>query len=303
MIDSSIQLNIDPAEWPDSTTQSRWLLEARKASAHARLCLQHRNWQGAIGNWSGVGVGSSIDFQDHRPYLPGDDPRYIDWAAYARSGHYIMKLYREEVSPRIDIILDVSRSMMQDEMKRRRVWELLYFCMESGIAMSASMRVFSICGNAWKAYAIDSLMAGTIAPPETLSAEPPEITLLPLQSGSLRVMISDLLFERSPAELVRSLVAGRGRASLLVPYLMAEEKPDWHGNVELIDCESGAHRRQRVSDSVLARYHDAYQRHVAAWRDSARRYDVRMARLKCEAPLSDSLREEAFVHGVVEAWT
>ncbi|MGA0333468.1 MAG: DUF58 domain-containing protein, partial [Kiritimatiellia bacterium] len=81
--------------------------DARRCTGHLRLCLGERNWQGTQGNWAGAGVGSSIDFQDHRPYLPGDDPRYIDWAAYARSGQTIMKLYREEVRPVVDLVVDV----------------------------------------------------------------------------------------------------------------------------------------------------------------------------------------------------
>ena len=49
--------------------------------------------------FSGSGTGSSLDFQDHRAYSPGDDPRHINWQAYARTGSYTMKLFREEVRP------------------------------------------------------------------------------------------------------------------------------------------------------------------------------------------------------------
>src|SRR5690606_7194204 len=82
------------------------------------------------GNVPGNGAGSSIDFQDHRPYVPGDDPRHIDWQAYARSGHYTMKLYREEVRPLADLVLDASPSMFFDPEKRRRTMELAWFCLE-----------------------------------------------------------------------------------------------------------------------------------------------------------------------------
>ncbi|MEJ6642028.1 MAG: DUF58 domain-containing protein [Akkermansiaceae bacterium] len=40
-------------------------------------------------------MGSALYFQDHRAYSPGDDPRHINWQAYARTGQYTMKLYRE----------------------------------------------------------------------------------------------------------------------------------------------------------------------------------------------------------------
>jgi uncharacterized protein (DUF58 family) len=94
----------------------------------------------------GAGTGSSLDFQDHRPYVPGDDPRHIDWQAYARSGHYTMKLYREEVHPLADLVLDASPSMFLDDEKRRRTLELSWFCVESALRSGASVRLFSIEG-------------------------------------------------------------------------------------------------------------------------------------------------------------
>ena len=93
-----------------------------QVGSRVRLPFRNRTWRGDGGNWQGAGVGSSIDFQDHRPYLPGDDPRYIDWQAYARTGVYSMKLYREEVSPRVDVALDVSASMFFDDEKRQRAF-------------------------------------------------------------------------------------------------------------------------------------------------------------------------------------
>src|SRR5438445_12089783 len=91
-----------------------------------RLPFRTRTWRGMSGNWLGAGIGSSIDFQDHRPYMPGDDPRYIDWQAYARTGHYTMKLYREEVSPQVDLALDISASMVFENEKAARAFDLFY---------------------------------------------------------------------------------------------------------------------------------------------------------------------------------
>ncbi|MEM1296600.1 MAG: DUF58 domain-containing protein, partial [Verrucomicrobiota bacterium] len=96
---------------------------SRRAEAWAdlfKLPLGKRTWRGMTGDFQGSGVGSSLDFQDHRAYAPGDDPRHINWQAYARSGNYTMKLYREEVRPLIDVIFDVSDSMFFEPTKKRR---------------------------------------------------------------------------------------------------------------------------------------------------------------------------------------
>ena len=70
-------------------------LQMKAAASVARLPLRSGQWSGVAGSVLGQGTGNSIDFQDQRPYLPGDDPRHINWQAYARSGQYTMKLYRQ----------------------------------------------------------------------------------------------------------------------------------------------------------------------------------------------------------------
>ncbi len=55
--------------------------------------------------------GFSVEFADFRPYLPGDDLRYVDWKIAARSDRWVVKQYEEETNLRATIVLDVSRSM------------------------------------------------------------------------------------------------------------------------------------------------------------------------------------------------
>ena len=68
-----------------------------------------------------------MDFQDHRSYSPGDDPRHINWQAYARTGSYTLKLFREEIRPIVDLVLDVSPSMFFTPEKDKRSTELSRF--------------------------------------------------------------------------------------------------------------------------------------------------------------------------------
>jgi uncharacterized protein (DUF58 family) len=55
--------------------------------------------------------GFSVEFAEHRPYLPGDDLRYIDWKIAARSDRWVVRQYEEETNLRASVVLDVSRSM------------------------------------------------------------------------------------------------------------------------------------------------------------------------------------------------
>ena len=74
---------------------------------------------GIVGSRLGRRAGSSIDFQDYREYQPGDDLRFIDWGIYARTDRLSIKLFREEVTPHLDLVLDGSRSMNLEGKPRR----------------------------------------------------------------------------------------------------------------------------------------------------------------------------------------
>ena len=55
--------------------------------------------------------GFSVEFADHREYVPGDDLKFLDWALFARTDHYYIRRYEEETNLRCQIILDRSASM------------------------------------------------------------------------------------------------------------------------------------------------------------------------------------------------
>lgn len=55
--------------------------------------------------------GFSVEFADHRQYVPGDDLKYIDWALFGRTDHYYIKRFEEETNLRCYLLLDRSASM------------------------------------------------------------------------------------------------------------------------------------------------------------------------------------------------
>ena len=56
--------------------------------------------------------GSSVEFAEHREYVPGDDIRYIDWKVFGRSDRYYIKQFEEETNLRVQLVLDASESMV-----------------------------------------------------------------------------------------------------------------------------------------------------------------------------------------------
>lgn len=56
-------------------------------------------------------LGLSLDFAEHRAYMPGDDIRRIDWRLYARTDRYYVKEFEADTNANFVVLLDVSGSM------------------------------------------------------------------------------------------------------------------------------------------------------------------------------------------------
>ena len=55
--------------------------------------------------------GFSVEFSEHRKYVPGDDIRLIDWSVYAKTDRYYIKKFRAETNLEAYILMDCSGSM------------------------------------------------------------------------------------------------------------------------------------------------------------------------------------------------
>ncbi|MBU0509321.1 DUF58 domain-containing protein [bacterium] len=55
--------------------------------------------------------GFSVEFAEHRPYMPGDSLRNLDWKVYAKTDRFYVKQYEEETNLKAYLLLDVSNSM------------------------------------------------------------------------------------------------------------------------------------------------------------------------------------------------
>jgi uncharacterized protein (DUF58 family) len=58
------------------------------------------------GDWPSCALGRGLDFEEARPYAPGDDLRDMDWRSTARLGHAYVKTYREERQPLWHVVVD-----------------------------------------------------------------------------------------------------------------------------------------------------------------------------------------------------
>jgi uncharacterized protein (DUF58 family) len=64
-----------------------------------------------VGDHKSPYKGFSVEFVQHREYVPGDDIRHIDWKGYGRSERYTIKQYEQETNFSCHVLLDASNSM------------------------------------------------------------------------------------------------------------------------------------------------------------------------------------------------
>ena len=236
------------------------------AAKRLRLGLDPRRRRHGAGTRLGSGPGASMEFHDHRAYLPGDDLRHLDWGVFARSDQLVLRRHRIEVSPVLEILLDASLSMDAHPQKfahaaalaallgtlaemdgsRPRLW-----------ALGESPRRLGGAGGsqAWRSELRDLRCTGAAGP----AGKPP-----PLQAGSERVLISDGLAVAGGAAVVRHLGAGAGRLCLLQVLTHHERNPAALGAVRLEDVEGGILDLVH-DDSACNAYRERLARHQAGW--------------------------------------
>src|SRR5262245_58411349 len=83
------------------------------ARAARLLLVRSRREAGGLfaGNYVSAFRGSGLEFEESRPYAPGDDVRTIDWNATARHGQTYVKRFRAERDQTLLFALDCSASM------------------------------------------------------------------------------------------------------------------------------------------------------------------------------------------------
>src|SRR5205085_9039460 len=70
--------------------------------------------------------GFSVEFAQHREYVPGDDIKHVDWKVYGRTERFYLKQYEEETNLVCWLLLDVSESM---QYRSKGISKYDYACM------------------------------------------------------------------------------------------------------------------------------------------------------------------------------
>jgi len=263
--------------------------------ASYRLSLPRDAMRGATGERLGLTPGSSLDFHDYREYQPGDDLRRLDWSVYARSDKEIVKLFQEEVSPKLEIILDTSRSMdLPDTAKAATTLALCAALATAAYNARCACAVWcsgGLEGERPRSPATDgdvrppnemlTLLPNSSAPPELLppipftSTAPPHTPIAssstPFRRNSIRVFISDLMFPAPPENILRRLRDHAAALTIIQVLTDSKTSPRPSGSVRLEDIESNEILDLTLDETACSAYRSTLASHREEWNRESRR--------------------------------
>ena len=280
-----------------------YLSEGERAGVRYALQTPRQAPVGLAGGTLNQRAGSSLEFRDHRDYQPGDDLRHIDWNAYARSDQLTVKLYREEVTPHLDLLVDTSRSMtLEGSAKGRATLALAAF-----FATAASNASFSHA--AWQLGQDVRPIGNSSGVPLawegiTFEHRGPPIGVakagMSWRPRGVRVLLSDLLWEGDPLATLRPL-AERGSMTLVLQVLAEVDAHPIEGkSLRLVDSETDRIHEIHVDALVARRYRDGLARHQQNWHSACRQVGALFATVIAEDLLRDWNMDELVANGVLK---
>lgn len=249
--------------------------------------------------------GGSAEFQEHRPYAPGDDLRRIDWLAFARSGVPVVKTFRAEEDVALRLLVDASASLdfgnpKKIEVLRRLAAALAYLALSEServqvlVTGDESARGLSFVGEPRRGRGALHRVLSELSHIEATGRGSLFAALRGVAERSLRpgllVVLSDFL-DPGPVAQELSRLRAQGHALALVQVLSRMElEPDFEGDLGLVDSENETELEVTMDASAIESYLARLSGLVEELRATSRRLGGRYVRAVTDEPLEHPLR-------------
>ena len=265
--------------------------------------------------------GQSVEFADHRNYVPGDDFRYLDWNLYGRLDRLFLKLYEEERELPVRIFLDASESMTFGEPRKfdfaRQVAAAIGYVALCGFdrvsvvpfpnaergtqsgqtgaltseELAARGALRSVRGKKSSMQFFQNLNALTAAGGADLN-EALRRGALEARHTGLAIVLSDFL---DPAGYESGLTAlvGRGFQVNAVQILASEElAPTTFGDLRLVDSESGGLQEVTFGRYRMKSYQQTVQNFIQRLREFTTKRGMNFFMAPSDMDLQDLLLKQ-----------
>ena len=295
------------------------LLPARLLAQLDRLDVASRNlFAGKLaGERRSKRRGRSVEFDDYRDYTPGDDPRFIDWL--------VIKLFLEEQDLAVHILIDASASMRdagQGDVPskvvyaQRLAFALSYIALskQNRVSISVATRTGAVRSigemrgrrNVQRAgkFIVDSVREEeTGAASTSLSINDSLREFAKARRGAgVSVVLSDMLSPSGVGDGLRALASGQGGSAsvdafavqILAPGELEPERDaaaggGLHGDLRMVDVETGAGVETSVSAALIKRYRENLEKYLAEVSSECAKRNIAHVLLRTDTPLEEAL--------------
>ncbi len=240
--------------------------------------------------------GQSVEFADHRPYVAGDDLRFVDWNVYGRLEQLFLKLYLEEQDLTVHIVADASASMSFGEPSKELFIKKLTAALGyvslvnnnrvtiSFIADGVTAQLANMRGRNYLNNMAECLLTTDCEGPSNFDSACRQLAAGRIGSGVM-VVLSDFLFKEGYDSGLRRLI-GRQYDLYAIQVLCPQElSPNLSGELKLIDIEDADAAEITVS-AALSKY---YKRNLTAYCNELKDFCTRRGAVYVLANSADSV--------------
>jgi uncharacterized protein (DUF58 family) len=215
-------------------------------------------------------LGSGVEFADHRDYVAGDDFRYVDWNVYQRFGKLLVRLYEEEEDLSIYFIVDCSTSMgfagsRKLDQAKRLCAALAYVALANldrvtivAVRDGVVARMPTTRGKG-RIFTAFQFLRDLEADGTTDLREALKTFVAQHKRRGLAVLMTDLYDPAGFEGGINSL-----RFNRFEPYVLhildgRDARPEAHGDIRIVDCETGDDREVTVDAKLRSRVAMTYR--------------------------------------------
>ena len=239
--------------------------------------------------------GQSVEFADYRPYVVGDDLRFIDWNIYGRLEQLFLKLFLEEQDITVHIAMDVSgstslgggdegpgsseqaRAVSKDVFIKKLAAALGYVGLANNNRVTISAFADGVAGQLSNLRGrhrmhdmVEFLLDSRAEGPSFFDKGCRQLAGTRAGAG-LMIVLSDFMFKEGFEDGLRRLVSRQ--YDLYVVHVLSPEElsPRLGGDLRLIDVEDGDVAEVTISAALLA----YYKRNLSAYCNELKGFCVR----------------------------
>lgn len=253
--------------------------------------------------------GTSVEFSDYREYIHGDDFRRIDWNAYGRFDKFFVKLFMEEREALINVFVDCSSSMDFGEPKK----SMLALKLAAAFSYLTLSSLDRVCINTLRGKELRSqeALSGKLMLQRALSLLKgiefdgttdinAAIAKKDFKSKGVSIIISDFFTTNGITEAVKYLTYRKQEVILLHLLSPEELKPEYYGQVKLIDSETKEERSIILNTAIIKAYKKQLEAFKSGLKDSASKYGAKYVEVSSDENIEEVILGKLSKGGILE---